>query len=81
MSDGAEPPMAEQIARDWSALLGREVDVDTDYRDAGGNSLIALRMVAKLRERFGAPVTIADLVVHGTPGEVAALVSRRLAGT
>jgi acyl carrier protein len=71
---------ARQIARDWSDLLGTPIGPDSDYRDAGGNSLSALRMVGKLRERFGAPVTIADLVAHVTPNEVAELIEKRCEG-
>jgi len=78
MSDDVRDARARQIAHDWSELLGTSIGVDADYRDAGGNSLAALRMVGKIRERFSAPITIADLVTHVTPNAVAALVEERL---
>ncbi|MFG3254482.1 acyl carrier protein [Streptomyces sp. NPDC048172] len=41
-------------------LAPEELDDETDFRQAGGDSLLILELVAALRERLGAEYTVAD---------------------
>lgn len=51
------------------------VDVDTDFFEAGGNSVRAARVVARLRQKLGTPVSMRDVFYGRTPGAVAARLS------
>jgi amino acid adenylation domain-containing protein len=43
----------------WSHMLGLErVGIDDDFFEVGGESLLAMRIVAKIREKFGAEVSV-----------------------
>lgn len=50
----------QPIAEIWSELLGAPAGPDTDFFDAGGHSLIALRMAARVSKALGreAPVAL-----------------------
>lgn len=51
--------MEELIERMWAAVLGTEtVGIDTRFIDAGGNSLIAMRLLSRLRRAFGFPLPL-----------------------
>lgn len=44
----------EELHQLWCELLGREnVGGTDDFFEAGGNSLMAVRMLAKIGQRFG----------------------------
>ncbi len=69
--DGA----AAVIAEIWSGLIGTPVtSADADFFALGGHSLLAARMFAAVRERFGAEVSLRDLLGAPTVGGLAALV-------
>jgi acyl carrier protein len=56
-----EPPTAveEAIAGIWSETLGRDgLDLDADLFDLGASSLAAIRVAARLEERFGVRVPV-----------------------
>lgn len=50
-----------------------EITVDTDFFDAGGNSVRAARLVAQLRAAFDAPVSMQHVFTARTAGRVAAV--------
>ncbi len=54
--------LSQTVARIWAELLHREdINVDTHFFEAGGHSLLAMRMVARLQSALDRPVTIAEL--------------------
>ncbi|WP_328457314.1 non-ribosomal peptide synthetase [Amycolatopsis sp. NBC_00438] len=64
---GAAPsgPVEELIADVWSEVLGRDgVGADDDFFALGGHSLVALRVVARLKKNFGVPVSTKDVYRH-----------------
>ncbi|WP_158889707.1 non-ribosomal peptide synthetase [Amycolatopsis anabasis] len=72
-ASGRAPHTAEEIeiARAFAAVLGAEVSgVDTGFFEAGGDSILAIHLVATLR-RAGLAVTARDVVEAGTVARLA----------
>ena len=56
----------------WQRHLGHDViDPDDDYHVLGGDSLLAVRLVADLNRRFGADLQPHDLLTYATPRRLA----------
>ncbi|CCH32920.1 non-ribosomal peptide synthetase [Saccharothrix espanaensis] len=65
----------EVVARAWRDVLGLDrVGRDTNFFDAGGNSLLAARLQLLLIERLGRPVRLVDVFAHPTIAELTARV-------
>jgi amino acid adenylation domain-containing protein len=65
------------LANVWTELLGLEtVGVLDDFFDLGGNSLAAIRFIARLREYFHSDLTLRDFLQTPTVAGVAALLLR-----
>jgi amino acid adenylation domain-containing protein len=77
---GGRPPETElerQICEVWSGLLARPVDdVDANFFEIGGHSLLAARAVNALRRRTGRQVSMRHLL----DGPTAAALSRAIEG-
>jgi hypothetical protein len=72
-------PLEEEVAGLWSALLGKErVGVHDNFFDLGGQSLLAARLAARLRDAFGVDLTVPDLYADFTVEAVAWTVLQRL---
>lgn len=53
----APTPTEEALAEIWRGLFGLpEVGADDDFFELGGNSLSAIKLLARTEERFGAEV-------------------------
>jgi acyl carrier protein len=46
------------VAEIWAELLAAPVDVDASFFGLGGNSILAIQMISRLRERFGVDVSV-----------------------
>ncbi|QAU34548.1 non-ribosomal peptide synthase/polyketide synthase [Janthinobacterium sp. 17J80-10] len=58
-------PTEEGIAAIWCALLGlEEVGVHHNFFDLGGNSLLAIQAISRIKETFGVQMKVADLFVY-----------------
>ncbi|MEV0381245.1 amino acid adenylation domain-containing protein [Nonomuraea sp. NPDC050643] len=71
------------VAAVWGELLdvaapdGAAIGIDDDFFDVGGHSLLAIKVVARLRRVLppgAAPIAVVDLFKHPTVRELAALV-------
>ncbi|MDX3111591.1 MFS transporter, partial [Nonomuraea angiospora] len=65
----------------WAEVLdGADFGVDDDFFDVGGHSLLAIKVVARLRRRLPSPVAVVDLFKHPTVRELAAFADGGAAG-
>ncbi|MET7395817.1 amino acid adenylation domain-containing protein [Dactylosporangium sp. NPDC005572] len=65
----------EAVAEVWQDVLGDAVGRDTDFFQAGGHSLLMLRVVAQLQRRHDLTVTFRDLLAGRTVRGVAAAIA------
>jgi thioesterase domain-containing protein/aryl carrier-like protein len=71
-------PLEEEIAGVWGQVLGVErLGVTDSFFDLGGNSLLAVRLLARIRRRLGRDLPLASLFAGPTIGHQAALIERR----
>jgi mycobactin phenyloxazoline synthetase len=60
-------PTEERVAAIWSTLLpGRDLTSVSNFFDAGGNSLLAVRLMMQLRRTFGVELPLGSLFAHST---------------
>ncbi|HEX3127371.1 MAG TPA: amino acid adenylation domain-containing protein, partial [Thermoanaerobaculia bacterium] len=63
-----------ELARIWEEVLGRpRIGIRDNFFDAGGHSLLAVRLLARVQERFGRDLPLAVLFQDGTVEQMAAL--------
>jgi amino acid adenylation domain-containing protein len=66
------------LAGIWEELLSVEsVGVHDNFFDLGGHSLIATRLLSRIRERFGAQITMKDFFDRPTIGGIASMLEPR----
>ncbi|HET7695318.1 MAG TPA: amino acid adenylation domain-containing protein [Vicinamibacterales bacterium] len=59
--------LEEAVAEIWRSVLGiQKVGIHDNFFDAGGHSLMATRVIARLRETFGVEVGVRSLFEHPT---------------
>ena len=57
----------KQLAEIWEELLQiRPIGVTDDFFDSGGHSLLAVRLAARIEERFGRSLALSDLLKGST---------------
>jgi amino acid adenylation domain-containing protein len=67
------------VAGVWAGVLGNEpADVDADFFASGGNSILALRLVAALQEAFGLTIPVRVVFESPTLARLAQQVEDRL---
>ncbi|XTZ15488.1 non-ribosomal peptide synthetase [Micromonospora echinospora] len=73
-SDRAEPVLAAErtVAQAWAAVLGRPVEADRNFFDAGGDSLLMIKLSGVLRRAFDRDVDVVDLFRLPTIRDMAA---------
>ena len=67
-------------ASEIAALIGEmletdDLTVDDNFFEMGGNSLLALHLIAKLEERSGVKISLLEVVRAPTPERLALLIS------
>jgi thioesterase domain-containing protein/acyl carrier protein len=75
---GAQPPRNDterRVAALWADLLAMSVtDVNSDFFDMGGHSLLAARLIADIQRAFGVALSLPTFLDHGrTVAELAEL--------
>lgn len=67
----------QRVADIWQAVLNIEpIGIHTHFFEAGGRSLAAVDVCARLSEAFGREVLVAEVMTHPTVGGMAAHLSR-----
>ena len=71
--------LEERLAAVWAEVLGIErVGVHDDFFDLGGQSILATRLIARLREEIGGDLGVAELLANPTiEGMARAIAGRR----
>jgi amino acid adenylation domain-containing protein len=86
--DGGRPERGEAASTDvqraladiWTETLARRIDdVEADFFELGGDSLLAVQVVSRVRDRFGLEVTVRDLFDQPTLRDLAARIESALA--
>jgi amino acid adenylation domain-containing protein len=73
------PPRTETekaLAQIWSELLEAEVGVTDDVFDLGAHSLMAMKALTRIRERFEVSLSLRNLFEHPTTAGLAEVVDR-----
>ncbi|WP_326820141.1 non-ribosomal peptide synthetase [Streptosporangium sp. NBC_01756] len=69
----------ELVAEVFAALLGVEkIGVDDDFFELGGNSLLAIRAIARIRGQIEVDIPVRGLFSYATVADLAAEIERRL---
>jgi acyl carrier protein len=63
------------VAAYQETLRDDSLGPDSDFYEAGGDSMTAFRIVARVRDAFGVDVPVATVFVSPTPGDLAAAVA------
>ncbi|WP_223874251.1 alpha/beta fold hydrolase [Salinispora mooreana] len=81
-SRGPSASLAQEVAELWHEHLdGREVGVDDEFFELGGNSLIGMRIIAGMAERYGTELSVRAFYLAQTPARVAELIEEGRAGS
>jgi amino acid adenylation domain-containing protein len=72
--------MEADLVAHFDDVLGRTVTLDSDFFEAGGDSLGALRLISRLSQERGLELTSGELFLHSTPRRMAARLEQLLAG-
>ena len=77
-----ESPTEVAVAAIWEHLLGRDrISVDANFFEAGGSSILAIRLAARLRSSFGIGFPLVRLYQSPTIRSVATFLSKNAQGT
>lgn len=81
-ADGAgEHSTEQQLRAIWESVLERDaLDRDEDFFDAGGTSLAALRIFARIHDELGVDLPLSSLLSAPTIAALAALIDRPTGG-
>lgn len=73
--------LVDRVALVWSAVLGVTVAPETNFFEAGGDSLRVLRLLAGCRKEFGVDLTPAGLYRHPVASSFAELLRKCMEAT
>jgi amino acid adenylation domain-containing protein len=66
------------VASIWSDVLGEPIAPGTNFFDTGGDSLSAMRILARVARRCGVECALQDLIDHPTVAELSLVIDERL---
>ena len=69
----------KDICQIWNEILpSKSSNIDTNFFDAGGNSMYLMKVFDKLNEKYGKVVSMSELFVYTTIRELAQCFAQRL---
>jgi len=72
----ADDSVLDRVVTLWRSMLGNpDIDADTGFYAAGGESLLFIRMVSRVQRTYGITVSVADLASTPTPRALAAQIT------
>jgi amino acid adenylation domain-containing protein len=76
-----ETPVQETLTSVWREVLGVDrVGVDDDFFNLGGHSMLAVKMVARVRDALGLELALAQVFERPTIRELSGSVTRQMLG-
>src|SRR5712675_371497 len=70
-----ENNIESQLVRLWEAVLGKpSIDIEDDFFELGGTSLLAARLFAQIEETFNLSVPLVTLIQAPTIGKLAKVI-------
>jgi amino acid adenylation domain-containing protein len=76
-----QTPVQETLASVWREVLGIDrVGIDDDFFNLGGHSMLAVRMVARVRDTLGLELSLAQVFEHPTIRELAGSITGQMLG-
>jgi acyl-coenzyme A synthetase/AMP-(fatty) acid ligase/acyl carrier protein len=73
-------PLEAAVAEIWNEVLGlQHAGVEADFFEAGGHSLLAVRVIARIQADLGAELKLRDLFENPTVGGLSSLIEQRAA--
>lgn len=67
-----------QLLRLWSEVMqSGPVDLDNDFIEFGGDSLVAMTLISRISGEFGVELDLWELLDAGTPRKVLAVIEGR----
>ncbi|MFE9557694.1 amino acid adenylation domain-containing protein [Streptomyces sp. NPDC006703] len=82
--DGDEPreaaasPLQERIATIWAELLGARIGVHDNFFRSGGNSILAIRLIAAIQTEFEIALPVREIFEYPTVAGLADAVESRI---
>lgn len=74
----AKDDLERELIRIWKEVLGvNELGATENFFEAGGNSLLAMQVVTRIRKELGVELQVADVFERGTVREISEVVSAR----
>jgi len=71
-------PTEESLAKIWRELLGQSViGIDDNFFETGGHSLLAMQMMARVRNEFQAELSLRNIFEAPTIAEMAVILDRK----
>lgn len=69
-------PLEQQITEIWQVLLKRSpIGIDENFFDLGGDSLMAMEMIARIEKEIGTRITLRPLLEGGTIAVIASSIA------
>ena len=71
----------KQLVKIWSEILGTDegvIGIDTNFFELGGQSLMAMKLISLLREKFNVKISLETFFQMGTIKQIAGLIQESL---
>ncbi|WP_435602538.1 amino acid adenylation domain-containing protein [Streptomyces sp. bgisy130] len=77
-ADEPEGPLQENISALWTELLGARVGVHDNFFESGGNSILAIRVIAAIQAEYAIALPVREVFAHPTIAGLAHAVECRI---